>query len=113
MRRITLPLFDPEREISTAAGAGDDQVGSVLRTVTIYYSFGFGFGSDFSQVTVPAPVPAPYLDHKNLAFLMLIEAALLPRNLSSHLLGFHFITVPVPLRQEVTVFKFPYRLRYG
>jgi hypothetical protein len=29
---------------------------------------------------------------------MLIEAALLPRNFS-----FHFITVPVPLRQKVTV----------
>jgi len=40
---------------------------------------------------------------------MFIEAALLPRNLSSHLL-FHFITVPVPavpalvpLKQKVTV----------
>jgi len=32
---------------------------------------------------------------KYLAFLMLIEAALLPRNLSSHLLWLHFITVPV------------------
>ncbi len=37
---------------------------------------------------------------------MLIEAAL-PRNLSSHLLGFHFVTVPVPLRQEVTIPTFP------
>jgi hypothetical protein len=27
---------------------------------------------------------------------MLLEAALLPINLSSHLLRFHFITVPVP-----------------
>jgi hypothetical protein len=34
---------------------------------------------------------------------MLKEAALLPRNLSSHLLLFNFITVPVPLGQKVTV----------
>ncbi len=42
---------------------------------------------------------------KNLSFLMLIEAALLPRNLSSHLLLFHFITVPlaVPPGQKVAV----------
>ncbi len=75
--------------------------------------------SDFWQVSVPAPVPtpvlAPYLDQNkmfsifffNLAFLMLIEAALLPRNLSSHLFWFHFITVLVPLGQKVTVSTFP------
>ncbi len=54
-------------------------------TVTIYYGSGCGFW----QVTVPAPS----LDHKkkfkktfskkNLAFLMFIEAAMFPRNLSS------------------------------
>ncbi len=48
-------------------------------TITIYY----GSGSDFWQVTVP--VLAPYLDRKkhsfqSLAFLMLIDTALLPRN---------------------------------
>jgi hypothetical protein len=57
-------------------------------------------------VLLPVPAPAPYLrvDHKkqlskmckNLAFLMLIKAALLPRNLSSHLFIFIFIKVPVP-----------------
>jgi hypothetical protein len=31
---------------------------------------------------------------------MLMEAALLPRNLSSHRLLFQFIRVPVPLRQK-------------
>jgi hypothetical protein len=56
------------------------------------------------MVPVPAlvPVPAPYLDHKkqfskqnkkfvtNLAFLMLIKAAFLPRNLSSQDFIFNF-----------------------
>ncbi len=62
-------------------------------TVTICYSF----GSEYWQVTVlvpalsPVPVPAPYQDQekhslkifavKNLAFLLLIEAALMSRNL--------------------------------
>jgi hypothetical protein len=40
---------------------------------------------------------------------MLIEAALLPRNFSSHLLRFHCITVQVPLRQKVTVPTVPVR----
>ncbi len=40
---------------------------------------------------------------KNIAFLMLSEAALLSRNLSFQLLIFIFITVSVPLRQKVTV----------
>ncbi len=80
-------------------------------TVTFYY--GSGSSSDFWQVPVPDPAP-----HLNLAFLMLKEPALLPRNLSNEgnqiqnfilrlwvLFWFHFITVsiPVPLRQKVTV----------
>ncbi len=60
----------------------------------IYYGSGF----DSRQVTVPVPAPAPCRDHflksrfetkkfiQNLAFLMPIDAALLPINLSSHLL---------------------------
>ncbi len=84
------------------------------RTLTILY------GSDFWQVPVPVPAPALYLDYKStkkkfvqkLAFLMLIEAAVLPRtrNLLNEgaqirylhnfilclceLLWFHFIMVP-------------------
>jgi hypothetical protein len=38
---------------------------------------------------------------------MLIESALFPRNLLSHLLRFHFITVPVPVRQKVTIPSVP------
>ncbi len=87
----------------------DCKVWSVLRN-RVYYLLRFRFRFDFWQV--PVPGPAPYLNHKkqlfpknfaiNLAFLILIEAALLPRNLC-HLLRFQFISVPDPLRQKVTV----------
>ncbi len=71
------------------------------------------------KVTVPAPVPASYLDHKKqfkiffskFCLFMIGEAALLPRNLlnvGNHIHNFTaavrtFVTVPVSLRQEVTV----------
>jgi hypothetical protein len=59
----------------------------------------------FRQVSVP--IPAPYLDHKkqfsknklfvkNLAYLMLIEAALLPKNLSSRLFFFFCDSISLP-----------------
>ncbi len=87
-------------------------------TVTIYCGTVPVSVPTFWQVTVTVPVPAPYLDHKKQfsknnfckrsCLLMLIEAALLPRNLSSPLLWFHFITVPVPQHPFIQLCGFLY-----
>ncbi len=67
-----------------------------VTTVTIYYGSGSGSGSGSDSLSGPWKAVYKIFSFFNHAFLMFKEAALLPRNFSSHLLWFHFITVPVP-----------------